>query len=132
MNHKFNIMASVLILVLAVITGSCMYIIHDMNMRRDKDLAVMNELNAEKERTASAEIARLKASEREALIAKSKAENEADSLRAEKESAEDTVRRYKNQLDALRKENENLKAEVTRLTNKLNNSLVRIANPFKK
>lgn len=131
MNRKFNIMASVMILILAMITGSCVYMIHDMNVKRDKDLAVMNELNTEKERITSAEIERLKKSEREALIAKTKAENEADSLRLEKESAEDTVRRYKNQLDALRKENEKLKSEVTRLTNKLNNSLVRIANPFK-
>lgn len=132
MNRKFNIMASVLILVLAVITGSCVYVIHDMNMKREKDIALMNELNEERERIASGEIERLKKSEREALIARSKAENETDSLRAEKESAEDTVRRYKNQIDSLRKENEKLKAEITRLTNKLNNSLVRIANPFKK
>ena len=132
MNRKFNIMASVMILILAAITGSCVYMIYDMNMKRESDIALMNEINAEKERIASSEIARLKASEREALIAKSKAENEADSLRTEKESAEDTARRYKNQIDALRKENEKLKAEVTRLTNKLNNSLVRIANPFKK
>ena len=132
MNRKFNIMASVMILILAVITGLCVYMIYDMNMKREKDIALMNELNAEKERIASNEIARLKKSEREALIAKSKAENEADSIRAEKDSSDDTVRRYKNQLDSLRKENEKLKAEVTRLTNKLNNSLVRIANPFKK
>ncbi|MBQ3395990.1 MAG: hypothetical protein IJG34_00015 [Synergistaceae bacterium] len=132
MNRKFNIMASVMILILAAVTGACVYMIHDINMKREKDIALMNELNAEKERITSSEIARLKKSEHEALTAKSKAENEADSLRAEKENAEDTVRRYKNQLDALRKENEKLKAEVTRLTNKLNNSLVRIANPFKK
>ena len=115
MNRKFNIMASVMILILAAITGSCVYMIYDMNMKRESDIALMNEINAEKERIASSEIARLKASEREALIAKSKAENDADSLRAEKESAEDTARRYKNQLDALRKENEKLKAEYSRI-----------------
>lgn len=77
------------------------------------------------------ENARLKESERKALIAKSKAENEADLLKSEKESAEDTARRYKTQLDAVRKENERLKSETVRLTKKLDNSLVRIANPFK-
>ena len=127
----------ILVLALAIFSSSCMYIIHDMNSKHETELAVTIEeskaqekMKEEKIRDAE-EISRLKESLHEAVTARVKAENEAEALRAEKESEADTAKRYKNQLDALRKENEKLKSEVDRLTKKLNNSLVRIANPFK-
>ena len=127
----------ILVLALAIFSSSCMYIIHDMNSKHETELAVTIEesktqekMREEKIRDAE-EISRLRESLHEAVTARVKAENEAEALRAEKESEADTAKRYKNQLDALRKENEKLKSEVDRLTKKLNNSLVRIANPFK-
>ena len=126
----------ILVLALAIFSSSCMYIIHDMNSKHETELAVTIEESKtqenmrERERDAE-EISRLKESLHNAVTARVKAENEAEALRAEKESEADTAKRYKNQLDALRKENEKLKSEVDRLTKKLNNSLVRIANPFK-
>ena len=126
----------ILVLALAIFSSSCMYIIHDMYSKHETELAVTieesktQEKMRERERDAE-EISRLKESLHNAVTARVKAENEAEALRAEKESEAETAKRYKNQLDALRKENEKLKSEVDRLTKKLNNSLVRIANPFK-
>ncbi len=122
----------ILLLILSIFSGSCVYVIQKMNSRHEIELAaVIEESKAREKKQESEEIARLRESEHAAVIARVKAENEAESLKAEKESEAETARRYKSQLDALRKENETLKAEVARLKNKLDNSLVRIANPFK-
>lgn len=152
MRKLMNIIA-ILILIIAVSIASCVFMIHYMNVKRESESASVREQEEkrfteeisrlkESERKAheasemtekrhAEEISRLKESEHKAIVERNKAENEAESLRAENESMNDTVKRYKNQLEAMRKENEKLKAEVDRLTKKLNNSLVRIANPFK-
>lgn len=151
--RKLMNMIAILILIIAVSVASCIFMIHYMNVKHESEYAYVNEENEKKfteeisrlkeserkaheasemtERRYTEEIAKLKASEHKAIVERNRAENETESLRAENESMNDTVKRYKNQLEAMRKENEKLKAEVDRLTKKLNNSLVRIANPFK-
>ena len=156
-NRTYNFMAAIIILILTISLCACVLYIKN-GLKDEKEHTASSE-ETEKLKQAEREIdslrteknnaedsarqyksqldtlrkenGQLKKSEREAVIARSRAENEAESLRSEKESAEDTAKRYRNQLDALRKENEKLKSEVARLTKKLDNSLVRIANPFK-
>lgn len=126
--RRFMNVIAILILILASSIASCIFVIHFMNSKRDSEYAHITEQN---EKRFTEEISRLKESEHKAVVERNRAENETELLRAENESMNDTVNRYKNQLEAMRKENEKLKAEVDRLTKKLNNSLVRIANPFK-
>lgn len=143
-HNKFLVIAGIIIL--GILAASFMHIVNKMNesirlqteQKESREIARLKAAERkaiEQSRTAenkyAEEIEKLKESEHRAIIERNRAQNEAELLRSEKESLNDTANRYKNQIEALRKENEKLKSEVARLTKKLDNSLVRIANPFK-
>ena len=97
----------------------------DENARRTEE--AITEANAR----ADQEISEAHEAYTHAVFERNKAREEAKILREEKERAVEMAGKYKKQIDDLKAENKQLKAEVERLTQKLNDSIIRIPNPFK-
>ena len=97
----------------------------DENARRTEE--AITEANARAEQ----EISEAHEAYTHAVFERNKAREESKLLREEKERAVEMAGKYKKQIDDLKAENKHLQSEVDRLTQKLNDSIIRIPNPFK-